>query len=314
MAVRRIVVSSAGRSRGTGSSFAFDIQKHLNLFAGKTVRFALEWTTPVQSSDAGDGFPLSVLLVCSSFTQINQQKTFENNNDSVLALLQGYEGTGVYGHTADTPYVQTTACGGLCLGDQLATLSELEFRFLSTPSQAGDAVAAWAPAQIDDFEFSLVFWEEEEGPEQRLDPPFFHLWLSTGEADVIGGSGVYSIPFRFPALARELEEWQMAVSYCSPVDVPSSVPVGLVLTTDMIRSDADNRRRVLAFLPGDMTTNLFGVKKTVKPVCQDTVGVPMRQLPLDTRAYFNVELRDAVTYEVRTDASHFVFCVTMYKA
>eukprot|EP00873_Tetraselmis_striata_P006847 jgi/Tetstr1/427111/TSEL_017314.t1 len=318
MKIRRVVVSSAERSRGAPYNFASPLQEqHLNVFAGQTTRFALEWITPVRGSDlesdfaSNDFHPLAVLLICPSFTQLNQYKNFERNSDAVLGLLQGDpSGKALYGATADTPYVQRTACGGMCLGDQLATLSELEFRFREAPTRVSTGAYEWEPTFAEDIDMSLVFWEEE--PERAVAPAFYNMWFSTGAADVLVGAAAYGIPFRMPALARDPGGWQMAVSYCSPVHVPTPAPAGLLLTTDLIQSDTDNRRRVLAYLPG-AGGSFFGVKRTVKPVCEDTVGVPVRQLPLDDQAYLNIEVRDAVTYAMRPNASQFIFCLTFYK-
>eukprot|EP00873_Tetraselmis_striata_P039774 jgi/Tetstr1/460038/TSEL_005358.t1 len=325
--ISRILVDSAERTRGQMYDFAFDMGRgRLNEYAGKLVRFGLEWITPVVGSSNGASFaqntsrPMSVLLTCSSFPAINSHKAWSQaNKDPVLALLPSAKQTAYYGIMADTPYLQSTACGGITLGDNLATLGELQFKFYETQTLVFTDVYPWTPGDTLDFSFSLVFWTDE--PERPISQSFYHLWVSSGQATpVSGNSGVVRVAFDFKTFEMDrTSPWSVAVSYVSPVHVDravGSLPAGLVVATPSFAIDRHQSRNVLAYLPGtndEGGEKYFGYKQTIKPVCSDTVGIPIRP-PLDHMGFLTLELRDAVTYAIVTDASHYTACFTFYRS
>jgi hypothetical protein len=84
------------------------------------VRFALEWCTPITGFTSVEPDPLSILLYSPSIRQSNSYKRWDPaNNDSVLDLLQSWRGGNVFGEMADSSYVQSSTCVGICDGSRL---------------------------------------------------------------------------------------------------------------------------------------------------------------------------------------------------
>lgn len=166
--ITRSLVNSADRSRGEMYDCTFDMPRGLlNEHAGKLVRFSVEWATPVEwssidsSYEQNTGRPLS-LLTCSSFPVVKTHKAWnQGNKDLVLALLPSARQTAYYGVVAVTPYLQSTSCGVITRGDNLATLGELQFKLFDTMNTTSNEVSAFAPSINEDFSFTLVFWTDE---------------------------------------------------------------------------------------------------------------------------------------------------------
>eukprot|EP00873_Tetraselmis_striata_P009638 jgi/Tetstr1/429902/TSEL_019767.t1 len=235
-------------------------------------------------------------------------------------MLPSWKQTAYYGVMADTPYLQSNSCGGITLGDNVATLRQLEFKLYQTQTATSQEIFPWTPGNAEDFRFSLVFWTDE--PERPIAESFYHLWVSSGDdlaTKYNGDSSRVLIPFNFQTFEMSRGgQWNMAVSYCSPVYVDKAIvdlPTGLVLTTPSFVIDPHTSRNILAYLPGsndDGAERYFGYKQTVKPVCSDVVGVPIKP-PLDHLGFIELELREAVSYAIATNVSHYTACITFYR-
>lgn len=214
---------------------------------------------------------------------------------------------------ADTPYLQSNCCGGITLGDNIAAIREFEFQLYDsgTPFTAADA---------EDFQFSIVFWTDE--PERPVSDSFYHMWVSTADSRVTqlrGDASHVVIPFDFNTFEMNRSgQWNMAVSYCSPVYVDKAIvdlPTGLLLSTPSFVIDPHTSRNILAYLPGsndDGGERYYGYKQTIKPVSSDTVGIPIRP-PIDNLGFIELELREAVSYAFASDVSDYTACITFYK-
>jgi hypothetical protein len=177
-ASRRIVVSSAERCRGEGLPHRSKRPAFQNGsgFQGKPhVRFALECCTPITGMKGVELDPLAIMHCSPSIQRSNSYKTWETgNHDAVLAFMQSWRGDSVYGEMADSHYVQSNTCAGICDGSQLVR-GDMSFYLLQGPTRFRTSVLPWTPTFISDFTFSLVFWVDE--PERSLYPPFFHVWM-----------------------------------------------------------------------------------------------------------------------------------------
>jgi hypothetical protein len=75
---------------------------------------------------------------------------------------------------ANTTFVQSNTCAGMCDGSRLVR-GDMSFYLLQGPTKLRNSVLPWKPTTfIYDYIFSLVLlWVEE--PERGLYPPFFHV-------------------------------------------------------------------------------------------------------------------------------------------
>ena len=316
---RRIVVSSQERLGGTAAAFTVRTPAFQNGsgFQGQPrVRFALEWCTPVSGFQGIAPAPLSLLLCSPSVQQSNTWKSWAPaDNDAVLALLQSRGGDNVYGEMADSPYVQSSACAGLCDGSRLVR-GDMSFYLLQGPTVTRRSVQRWEPDVVTDFSFSLVFWVDE--PERPLasHPPFFHVWLLSR-----GGSDRVPVDFRTFRTDREEGEgarWQVAVSHCSLVRlVGAASSYGVAVTSTTFVDDPFQQLSVLAYLPGTESAGgavFAGQKLSLKGVHEDTVGLPLRR-PLDWAGEVDLQLRTAAGgfAPVPDAASAYIICLTFFK-
>jgi hypothetical protein len=78
--------------------------------------------------------PLAVMLCSPSIQQSYSYKMLETgNHDDVLTFLQSWRGDNVHGEMADSPYVQSKMCAGICDGSQLVRGS-ISFYLLQSPA------------------------------------------------------------------------------------------------------------------------------------------------------------------------------------
>jgi hypothetical protein len=72
--------------------------------------------------------------------------------------MQSWQGDNVYGEMADSPYVQSNTCAGICGGSQFVR-GDMSFYLLQGPTKFRKSVLPWTPTTfISDFTFSIVFW------------------------------------------------------------------------------------------------------------------------------------------------------------
>ena len=328
----RIYVSSEGSASKDKVSYPITDYTILNDFAGKAVNIGLEWITPVAASDITLEYgtyrfdnPLAAMLCLKNVRVLNQYTSWTSPNlGSVLALLPAYAGTGYFGLCQDSPYLQSSALGLISHGDDLRAQNSIDFEIVFTGSaidgsfRTGDP----GPAFMEDWSASLVFWTVE--PERPLVPfDFFHLWLSTKDRRS-GSVSDCEIPIDLTTLSMysiQDGEWNVAVSYISPVDQQLSSAVattrGLVLESPTFSTSRANRP-VLAFLNRSHIVGeerFFGYRQSVKPVNSDCVGLPLRS-PVDTLTSIRLRLLDALTNAPPLAAgslSNYTACLTVYR-
>jgi len=146
------------------SSLSYSISNYMshNDFVGKAVYVALKWFTHIAASDVNTDFnlnldhPNGLMLVLTNITSHNQATSW-NGTGSILALLPGYAGTGYYGISCDSPYLQMFALSILSHGDDFRSRSTLEFKFLSAGTIADGTVTSLKPALMRDWSATLVF-------------------------------------------------------------------------------------------------------------------------------------------------------------
>lgn len=332
MVHHRIYVSSEGSTSKTRVSCPITDYTTLNDFAEKAVNVGLEWITPVAASDTSIEYgtyhfdnPLAAMLCLRNVRVLNQYTSWSSPNvGSVLALLPAYAGTGYFGLSQDSPYLQSSALCLISHGDDLRAQNSLDFEIVFTGSAVDETfrLSDLQPAFMEDWAASVVFWTVE--PERPLVPfDFFHIWLSTKDRSS-GAVADCEIPLDLTTLSmysRQDGEWNIAVSYVTPVDQRLNSAVastrGLILESPTFSTSRANRP-VLAFLNRSHIVGeerFFGYRQSVKPVNSDCVGLPLRQ-PLDNLTSVRLRLLNALTYATplaATFLSDYTVCLTAYR-
>ena len=330
MVNHRIYISSEGSASKSRVSHSISDYTTLNDFAGKAVNIGLEWITPVAASDLTLEYgnysfdnPLSALLCLRNVRVLNQYTSWNSPNvGAVLALLPAYAGTGYFGLSQDSPYLQSSALGLISHGDDLRAQNSLDFEIVFTGSTIDSDFRSEEPAFMEDWAASVVFWTTE--PERPLVPfDYFHVWLCTKDRRS-GTAADCEIPIdltTFSMYSRQDGEWNLAVSFVSPVDQQQQSAVastrGLILESPTFSTSRANKP-VLAFLNRSHIVGeerFFGYRQSVKPVNSDCVGLPLRQ-PLDTLTSVHFRLLDALTYGNPISAnnlSDYTVCLTAYR-
>jgi hypothetical protein len=163
--VARIIIVSTLR-RLSGETYTFTVRTpefhNGSGFQGQPhVRFALEWCTPIAGFKNVEPDPLLFMVCSPSIQQSNSYKSWDpTNNDSVLALLQSWHNDNVFGKMADSSYVQSNVCAGICDGSRLVR-GNMSFYILQGPTKLRTCVLPWTPTIINAYTFSLIFRVEE---------------------------------------------------------------------------------------------------------------------------------------------------------
>lgn len=309
MVHHRVYVSSEGQASKTRFSFPIGEYTTLNDFAGKPVNIALEWITPIAASDFEEDFgdddrhPHGLLLSLMNIRVHNQYTSWKNpETGSILALLPGHKNTGFYGICQDTPYLQTSSLGLISHGDDLRSQSTLDFALFSAGSFLHN-VLALDVLHTQDWSASLVFWTHE--PERPLVPyDHFMLWLETG--DRTSGT-VYDCEIPIDLTTMSMRDrmdgtWNAAVAYISTIEQVTAQGVeetrGLVLECPTFSNSRSNRP-ILASLNRSHIAGeepFYGVKRSVKGVTSDTIGIPLRN-PIDNLSIIRLRILDAISLE-----------------
>lgn len=302
----RVYISSEGQASKNRFSYPISDYTSLNDFAGKAVNIALEWITPIAASDFeadyGDDsrHPHGLLLSLMNVRVHNQYTSWTNPAvGSILALLPEHKNTGFYGICQDTPYLQTSSLGLISHGDDLRSRATLDFELFSAGSFLFD-VAAVDFTFIEDWSASLVFWTHE--PERPL-VPYDHFMLFLESGNRTSGTVVdCEIPIDLTTLSmrdRMDGSWNAAVAYITTVEHTINEGVaetrGLVLECPTFATSRSNRP-ILASLNRSHVAGeepFFGVKRSIKGVTSDTIGVPLRE-PLDNLSSIHLRILDAI--------------------
>jgi len=307
----RLYISSEGQPSKTRFSFPITDHTSLNDFAGNAVNIALEWITPLAISDFEVDFgedlrhPHGLLVSLQNIRVHNQFTSWKTPEvGSILALLPEHKNTGFYGICQDTPYLQTSSLGLISHGDDLRSQATLDFEVFAAGSFLYDVKKLDNVMYSEDWSASLVFWTHE--PERPLVPhDHFMLWLETGNRS---SGSVYDceIPIDLTTLSmrdRMDGSWNAAVAYITTVEQNLLEGVektrGLVLECPTFSSSRSNRA-ILASLNRSHVIGeepFYGVKKSIKGVTSDTIGVPLRE-PIDNLSSIHLRILDAISLDI----------------
>ncbi len=192
---------------------------------------AVEWCDIVKYSEGPgsdyttiDLHPRCLLLTCPSLRQNNTWESWSTESGSTLCMLQSYMGYGIFGMSADQPYVSKKMLGCYLQGDRLNQSGVLEFEMLAEYGEE-DVWPCIEPDSNDifvvDYHFSLVFWEVKQPvPEKPISPYYDFYKLLLRSADRMeGGMAAYCyIPLSFSTSgSMGVGTWHLAVEACSVI-------------------------------------------------------------------------------------------------
>jgi hypothetical protein len=148
---------------------------------------------------------------------------------------------------ADSPYVQSNACAGLCDGSRLVR-GDMSFYLLQVPTVTRRSVQRWEPDVVTEFTFSFVVWVDE--PERPLaSHPLLQRLASVARRQRARAGGLPHHPHR-PRRWRG-HAWQVAVLHCSLVCLMGAAcSYGVAVTSTTFVDNLFLHLSVLAYLPG----------------------------------------------------------------
>ena len=329
MSTYRILVDSSQRLIGNTYDFQYDVSRVTTSrdMIGKTWMMGVEWCDPVKYSeytptfDKNESHPSCLLLTCTTFGQHNTYDSFTGNISSTLALCQSYCSQGVYGISADTPYLRTKHLGCILQGDRLNQAGTIRFSVkqfdegLVTPCQQPNGASIFG----EEFSFSLVFWEvPAPKPEVPISPyyDFFKLYLSSADRS----SGTVDdclIPVGLSTNgSMNTGRWFLAMESCSLIShniPPADMSRGLSVLSDTFR-DPRNSGGAIGHLGRsyrESEDGFYGLRLTTKPVSRDTVGYPVYK-SLDSLSHIHLRLKGSDPFTA-TNLSEFQICLCFYK-
>ena len=317
MHVHRVLVDSALRIAGHPFDFSYDVSRlstDQDFLRGCHMA-AVEMTSPIFYSEYQTAFapnedhPNSLLLTW------DRPAANIYGQQNALLHLQQYEDLGIYGLTADSPYISRRTLGVILQGDTLNKAGVLRFRVLQesddgfTPCQAPQNNVIFG----DDFRFMLVFWSYPK-PENPLAHDFYRLILDTG-ARVSGSAADCLVPVSINTNGsmRVLEDTWMVVVESISLLKTTSVSAGLTLRSETFRSSSAYDGNVLGFFPRSSIQSKanYGQRLSIKQTTRDTIGA-VAKVPLDQLSAIHLSVRtseDAMP-ELLDD---FIVCLTVYK-
>ena len=313
----RILVRSSKRLSGHEYDFLYDASPVTTArdFVGTTWMCAVEWCDAVEYSEYESDFsrnefhPSCLLLQCPTLLQANAWESWTAKSGTTLALLQSYASTGVYGITADLPYVRRDTLGVVVQGDLLNQLGHFHFVVQQGPGYDNGGVVSpcLEPTGLvfgGDFSFSLVFWRIDVSPERPMgDYDVYKLWLCSSDRVAGGTPGDCIIPIRARSRGMQTGRWEVAVEAWSQLrhDTLDLADSWSLVSRDFV--DANSNSQVLASFPRTRVvgaTTEFGLRLSTKPPTRDTVGIPVRT-PIDALQTVHLALRDSVSGEALED-------------
>jgi hypothetical protein len=141
MVARKIVVTTQERLRREKCALPVRtpaFQNGTNYQGQPHVRFALEWYTPVTGFKVVE--PDQACCAHPRSSNQNFHKSWDPaNRDSVIAPLEFWRGNNMYGDIADSSYVQSNTCAGICDGSRLVR-GGMSFYLLRGPTKSRSSV------------------------------------------------------------------------------------------------------------------------------------------------------------------------------
>ncbi len=144
--IYRVLVGSSKRQTDHMFDFAVDVSQVSTStdFRSKSRMCAVEWCDIVRYSEglgsdytALDLHPRCMLLTCPSLRQNNTYEYWSACSGSTLCMLQSYTGFGIFGMSADQPYVSRKTLGCYIQGDRFNQSGTLEFEMLGDYGDEG---------------------------------------------------------------------------------------------------------------------------------------------------------------------------------
>jgi hypothetical protein len=216
-------------------------------------------------------------------------------------MLQSYMGYGIFGMSADQPYVSKKTLGCYIQGDRLNQSGALEFEMLAEYGE--DGVFPCLPPDSEDifglpYTFSLVFWEVKQPvPEKPISPyyDFYKLLLRSSDRMEGGTAADCVIPLSFSTSgSMGVGTWQLAIEACSIIKhavLLNAPPRGMSIVSDNFRDPYGHQ--VIGHLSKSDDT-WFGLRMTNKPITRDLVGVNVTSA-LDGMSSIHIGIRDSET-------------------
>ena len=252
---------------------------------------------------AVDLHPRCLLLTCPSLRQNTTYESWSACSGSTLSMLQSYMGYGIFGMSADQPYVSRKTLGCYIQGDRLNQSGALEFQMLADfgddgmfPCEEPDAQDVFGV----DYTFSLVFWEVKQPiPEKPISPyyDFYKLLLRSSDRMEGGTAADCHIPLTFSTSGpMGVGTWQLAVEACSIIKhdvLINAQPRGMSIISDSFRDPYGHQ--VIGHL-SKSDDRWYGLRMTNKPITRDLVGVNVSST-LDGMSSIHIGIRDSETLE-----------------
>ena len=176
MNVHRLLVETTNRLSGGPFDFRFDVSRLSTNqdFLRSSHMVTVEMISPIFFSEFQASFgpderhPASLLLTW------DRPATNVHGQPNALVHLQQYESRGVYGVTAESPYVSRKTMGVVLQGDTLNKAGALTFRLLQ---ESEDGFSPCSENSFGtDFRFMLVFWTYPR-PENPLAHDYYRIFL-----------------------------------------------------------------------------------------------------------------------------------------
>jgi hypothetical protein len=275
---------------------------------------AVEWVTPIYYSEFQPAFGSDERHPSSLILTWDRPASNVFGQPNALVHLQQFESRGLYGVTADTPYVSSKTLGTFLQGDTLNRAGVLRFRVLQEAANGFTPCLAQIP-DINygaDFQFVLLFWTYP-APEKPLSFYFFKIFLNTVDR-VSGSVDNCLVPVQTnTSNSMKMEDtWMLAVDSISLLKSSSLVP-SLVLKSDTFRTSSDYDGNVIAFLPrtkADVKVS-YEQRFSIKQTPSDTIGIPITS-KLDSLRSVNLRI-EAAEGEAPELLEDYTVCFVVYK-
>jgi len=306
----RILVSTADRLNSGGTTpllFDYDIGGMISgrNFQGKTVGCAVEWCDPIRYSPNADyttpnaNNGKGLLLELMNLTQANTWTTWGDNSSRALCYLQNWVESGYNGIQQTVPYVRRQTMGAVFNGD---VVNNGVLRFRVSAFDGTDVLPADTGNNVEDFSFSIVFWELEQTLGGEPTYPWYRAWFNT--ANRLSGTvqkAVLQVDLKTNAswsLGRNRgEKWMCAVDFASTLKHDNAtLSPGLSIRCQEFRRN-DNYNTVFYEMLRSYRTaeeKYYGNKLSIHPLCSDHIGFVMDESP-DRLTTVTLEVVDSVT-------------------
>ena len=313
----RVEVNSANRLDGATYDFRFEIDApSFRHFRGKQVGCAVEYCHPIRFSPTETDYSVKVatngkgvFLDLMTFPQSNSWQTWSDHSiatpahgetNHTLCFLQTWVESGYHGRHQAPCYVRKDTMAALFTGDQITSTNILRFKLYYFDGT--DVTAIDGGDNIEDFTFSLLFWEYDETAGKAPTYPFYRAWLST--ADKLSGTAQDCVvPFNlktntaWSSTRRDKQKWMVAVDWHSTVKYDNATLVpGLKLLIDSLRSPENYSTSFYPLMRSFWSEEdkYYGIRLSQHPLARDHLGWRLDEGP-DLITQLRLQILDAST-------------------